>query len=68
MTATGAVDLDACPTRGRRRLCRCGACLKCGFPKHTAVHGPVYGQPPGSKPWGHEFVTITTTPSEEPKR
>ncbi len=56
---SGAVDLDDCPTwRGGRGIhrCRCDPCLKCGYPKHTAIHGPSLGQPPGSKPWGHEYV------------
>lgn len=47
----GAVGLDECPTP---RKCRCGACI-CGDQKHTAVHGPYYGQAEGSKPWGHRF-------------
>jgi len=55
----GAVDVDACPRAGHRRgagiPCRCGLCLVCGFPKHSAVHGPAWGEPPGSRPWGHEF-------------
>ena len=49
----GAVDLELCPALGR---CRCEKCRICGYHKHTAVHGPVYGEPPGSKPFGHEFV------------
>ena len=63
-----AVNLDECPYLNRkltyrktkvmnRGTCRCGACKICGFPKHSAVHGPVYGQPPGTKPWDHEFVS-----------
>jgi hypothetical protein len=31
-------------------------CAVCGFAEDTAVHRPGYGKPPGSKPWGHEFV------------
>lgn len=55
----GAVDLDACPDGPPRRVssmpCRCGACAECGSPKHSAIHGPVFGEGPGTKPWGHEF-------------
>lgn len=54
----GAVDLCSCPNR-RYRLnrwrCDCGKCIVCGHQKHTAIHGPFYGQPPGSKPYGHEY-------------
>lgn len=56
----GAVDWDACPTRrydGWNR-CSCGECEMCGNQKHTAIHGPLLGQPPGSKPYGHEFKPI----------
>ena len=54
----GAIDINACP-RGPRKYhpCRCAPCITCGFGKHTAVHGPVLGQPPGTKPWGHEYDT-----------
>lgn len=48
----GAVDLEECPTRH----CRCGPCAVCGHQKHTGIHGPYFGRPPGSRPWGHEFV------------
>jgi len=51
----GAVDLDACPRDGKWHGCGCGVCRICGFTKHKAIHGPIYGQPPGSAPWGHEF-------------
>lgn len=51
----GAVDLDECP-RKRGNRCKCGTCAVCGFQKHMAVHGPVYGAGPGSKPWDHEFA------------
>lgn len=57
---SGAVDLDDCPDRkprpARRTMCSCGRCAVCGHPKHTAIHGPIYGQPPGSRPYGHQFV------------
>lgn len=49
---TGAVDLGECPKRGK---CKCGTCSVCGFQKHTAIHGPSLGQPPGSKPYDHEY-------------
>ena len=49
----GAVDLDECTSL---RGCTCKpVCLICGFGKHSAVHGPVAGKPPGSAPWGHRF-------------
>jgi hypothetical protein len=48
--ASGAVDLEACPSK----TCHCGTCIRCGFPIHTAIHGSVDGQRPGSKPYGHE--------------
>lgn len=55
----GAVNFKECPAgrtaSGRLRACPCGRCVICGEAKHTAVHGPVIDQPPGSKPWGHEF-------------
>ncbi len=51
---TGAVDDAECPQRGGLR-CRCGKCARCGHPKHTAIHGPLYGQPPGSKPYGCRY-------------
>jgi hypothetical protein len=49
----GAVDLSECPTRH----CVCKPrCEVCGFGKHSAVHGPFYGQPPGSKPYDHRYI------------
>lgn len=36
--------------------CKCGKCVVCNFPKHSAIHAPFYGSPPGSEPYGHEFV------------
>lgn len=52
---TGAVDIVACPTRTWGQ-CRClPMCDKCPNRKHTAVHGPLLGEPAGSKPYGHEY-------------
>jgi hypothetical protein len=51
----GAVDLDECHTRYWQNICHCDYCVVCGHAKHTAIHGPMYGQPPGSAPWGHRF-------------
>lgn len=52
----GACDLSACTARPHGRMCQCKPkCQVCGFGEHTATHGPHYGQPPGSKPWGHKF-------------
>lgn len=50
---SGAVDLNECPNAVNH--CKCGMCV-CGYSKHMAVHGPLYGQPPGSRPYHHEFV------------
>lgn len=55
---SGAVDLEACPDRNfnGRAACRCKPkCRVCGFGMHMAIHGPLLGEEPGSKPWGHEF-------------
>lgn len=61
----GAIDISECPTRRQVKTrygttamlqCRCKpVCSVCGQHKHSAVHGPIYGQPPGSVPWGHEY-------------
>lgn len=51
--ASGAIDFDACPTW--RNYCHCAKCSVCGNRKHSGIHGPFKDQPPGSKPWGHEF-------------
>jgi len=60
--AEGALDLSECPGLSqpprkwaRKRGCKCGVCAVCGFPKHCALHGPLYGQPPGSKPYAHAY-------------
>lgn len=57
----GAVDLYECPriTRSGRRTQNCfcePACAVCRYGKHCALHGPEYGEPPGSRPWHHEYV------------
>ena len=54
---SGALDDSQCPyvRDHRKRGCRCGKCLRCGFPKHSALHGPFQGELPGSKPWGHRY-------------
>lgn len=51
---TGAVTYEQCPNGGGNK-CRCGNCKVCGFPKHTAIHGPKHGQKAGSEPHGHEY-------------
>lgn len=53
----GAIDFDECPKRlgHRGQSCHCGVCAVCGEAKHTAIHGPYDGQPPGSRPWGHRY-------------
>jgi hypothetical protein len=52
---SGAVDFNECPSR-YSRLCRCGPCAICGYQKHMGIHGPLFGQPAGSLPYGHEYV------------
>lgn len=53
-----AVDFDECDpdTRWGTRICRCGKCAVCGQPKHTSLHGGLYGEPKGGQPYHHEFV------------
>ena len=60
----GAVDFEECPYRANR--CRCGLCAVCGHQKHTSVHGPFAGEAPGSKPWGHRFVSAKETETNAP--
>lgn len=53
---SGAIDVYACQTRTPKfHNCRCELCVICGYRKHTGIHGAIYGEPEGSKPWGHEF-------------
>ena len=56
---SGAIDLDACATRQGPwgpSLCRClPRCTVCVYGPHVSVHGPLYGQLPGSQPCGHEY-------------
>lgn len=53
----GATDTFACRTRrSPGGTCRCQPkCIICGWGEHAALHGPVYRQLPGSKPWAHKF-------------
>lgn len=55
----GALDVLECPKWRRncwgRGRCACGRCRLCGHQKHAAIHGPLFGCPPGSPPYGHEF-------------
>ncbi len=66
----GAVDISEGPEArartqwGNRSVCRCEKCYVCGWGKHMVVHGPAYGEPPGSKPYDHEFVPLTTSRRE----
>lgn len=58
----GAVDINSCPNRYSRWgvvYCGCLPCKVCGFTKHWAIHGPLAGEPPGSKPWGHEYEPVS---------
>jgi hypothetical protein len=53
----GAVDYAEChPCRTRWPACVCGRCRRCGYQKHTAIHGPMFGKLPGSEPFGHRFT------------
>lgn len=61
---SGAVDLEECVPH----QCRHGHCAVCGELKHKAAHGPVFGQPPGSPPYDHEFVPTTNSGSRELSR
>lgn len=63
----GAVLFNDCTTRkGRGRKCHCEPmCAICGNRKHKAVHGPCFGQPAGSKPWGHKFVPLQSAAKGE---
>ncbi len=54
----GAIDVKRCPLWGRHGGCKCGLCEVCGNQKHTAIHGPLMGEPEGSKPWGHAFQPV----------
>lgn len=52
--ADGAIDLDE---RGCGLHCKCEpVCAVCGNRAHRAIHGPIFRQPPGSKPWGHAYI------------
>lgn len=66
----GAVDFNECPEIGSKMRwgsCRCGPCAVCGHQKHTAVHGPMFGEPAGSKPWDHEYVAPVSALQETPR-
>jgi len=53
------LDVFACPTKSFTKRCLCGLCEVCGYPKHTAIHGTLDGQPAGSEAYGHEFEPRT---------
>jgi hypothetical protein len=55
-----SIDVLNCPMRSRRGSCVCEHCMICGFGKHMAVHGPLYGAPVGSPPYSHEYVPALT--------
>lgn len=53
---SGAIDFKECPRYFGGQSCRCEPkCRVCGFRKHMAIHGPFFGEEPGTKPYGHEF-------------
>ncbi len=62
--ATGAVELNECPSRGR---CHCGYCAVCGWQKHMAVHGGIVGEPKNGRPYGHVFEAEKVGVTEEGK-
>ena len=57
----GAVTYEQCPNGGGMR-CKCGKCAECGNPKHTAIHGPMFGKEAGSRPAGHQFKPRSEQP------
>lgn len=66
---SGAVDLSECPKSQTMRPCKCQPkCRICGFGKHMAVHGPVNGGGPGSKPFGHEYEPAAAGQEQENER
>lgn len=59
----GAVDRSECTSNGTGRTCTCNPrCAVCGFGKHTALHLPLYGCQPGSKPWAHKYIPQSEPP------
>ena len=68
---SGAIDFDECfgrkvrTSHGNPGRCSCGVCAICGQMKHTAVHGPIAGQPPGTKPYDHEYEPRSASPAKE---
>ena len=64
MAESGAIDVQECPTRSDRpyRGCSCTpTCAICGDGPHWASHGPYYGQPIGTTPFGHAYVPDSPT-------
>ena len=59
-----SIDIT-CPTRRGTRSCRCEKCDVCGYGKHSPLHGPLFGRPVGSPPYGHEFVPRMTVAQEQ---
>lgn len=49
----GAPVETPCPQPDVYGRCQCGKCLRCGWPKHMAVHGGVIGKP--GMIWDHKF-------------
>jgi hypothetical protein len=63
----GDMNLDAWKEAWHKRRRVRDKCRLCGFPEHMAIHMPVYGAPPHSKPWGHCFESNTPDAvNEEP--
>lgn len=54
-----SIDVLTCALR--QSYCRCKPkCAICGCAPHTGFHGPIYGRPVGSVPWGHEYAAAIT--------
>ena len=51
-----AIDIYECARDGPWGGCTHGRCGICGFPKHYAIHGPIFGAAPGTEAYGHQFV------------
>ena len=50
-----SIDILRCPNYHGDCKCR-QRCIVCTFGVHSPWHGPIFRQPVGSMPWGHEFA------------
>lgn len=52
-----SIDIEGCATWWLPEGCHClERCGRCGNNIHSPFHGPVFGQPVGSRPYGHEYM------------